>query len=72
MADIYVNTLTLRQIGFNPIEGYSCYMIKGKIIMNIQRMRVLKHRPDGRINMTDDKGKRSQLSIRRIRCLTRL
>ena len=72
MADIYVNTLTLMQIGFNPIEGYSRYMIKGKLVMNIQRMRVLKYRPDGRINMTDDKGKRSQLSIGRVKCLTRL
>jgi hypothetical protein len=72
MADIYINTLTLRKMGFCPIENYSRYMVKGKLIMNIQRMRLLKERPDGRYNMTNDQGKRSPLAMDRIKWLTRL
>lgn len=72
MADIYINTLTLRKIGFNPIENYSRYMIKGSLVMNIQRMRLLKKRPDGRLNMISDQGKRSPLTLSRVKWLTRL
>jgi len=60
----YNNECHLRDLGFKKVKGFSKYMTNGIRVFNVARMKKMKLRKDGRINLTMDSGKRTSKFIK--------
>lgn len=67
--DIVFNEQQLRHYGFKPILGLKGYMIKGGEVRSVGNCKKLTIQHHGRINVTDNRGKRTTVKVANLRGL---